>query len=71
MWNIKYNTAEEKQNQGHREQASGFKSQGFWEEGEGWVSRCKLLYRMYKQQGPTMQQRELYSISYDKHNESI
>ena len=24
MWNIKYNTAEEKQNQGHREQASGF-----------------------------------------------
>jgi len=30
------------------------------------VSRCKLLHRMNKQQSSTVQQRELYSISYNK-----
>ena len=35
-----------------------------WEVG---VSRCKLLYiEWLKQQGPTVEHRELYSISYDK-----
>ena len=27
-----------------------------------WVSRCKLLHRVDKQQGPTTQHRELYLI---------
>ena len=30
------------------------------------VSRCKLLCRMNKKQGPTIYHRELYSASYDK-----
>ena len=30
------------------------------------ISRCKLLYWMNKQQGPTGQHRELYSISCDR-----
>ena len=34
-----------------------------WEVG---VSRCKLLYRMDKKQGPTIYHREPYSVSYDK-----
>ena len=36
-------------------------------EGKFGISRCKLLYiRMDKQQGPTVQHRELYLISCDK-----
>ena len=27
-----------------------------------------IIYKMDKQQGPTLQHRELYSISYDNHN---
>ena len=32
----------------------------------GGISRHKLLYRMFKQQGPTVQNRDVYSISFDK-----
>lgn len=38
-------------------------------EGMDWnfgVSRCKLLHRMDGQQGPTVQHRELYLMSWDK-----
>ena len=36
--------------------------------GEGWIEcgKCKLLYMECEQQGPTVQHRELYSISYNK-----
>ena len=34
-----------------------------WEFG---ISRCKLLYRMGKQQAPTVEHKELYSISCDR-----
>ena len=40
------------------------------EEGIDWefgISRCKtIIFRMDQQQGPTVQHRELYSISCDK-----
>ena len=28
-----------------------------------WVTKCKILHRMNKQRGPSIQHRELYSIS--------
>ena len=62
---------EQKQNQGHREQTYGCQGGGRWERDgvESGISRCKLGYRwtqMDKPQGPTVQHRELYSISCDK-----
>ena len=59
----------QKQNQGHREQTGGCQGGGDWERvGVGvWVQHMQTdIYRMDKQQGPTVQQRELFSISCDK-----
>ena len=60
----------QKQNHRHREQTGGCQGGGMgWErEGVGgWGQQMwAFIYRMDKQQGPTVQHRELYSISYDK-----
>ena len=58
----------QKQNQGHREQIGGCQGGGVgggrqWELG---VSNVRLIQRMDKQQGLTVQHKELYSVSQDK-----
>ena len=58
-----------KQKQGHREQTCGFQGGGGWgRDGVGvWDQEMEtIIYRMDKQQGPTIQHREPYSISCDK-----
>ena len=58
-----------KQNQGHREQTGGCQGGGGWGRvGLGvWDQQMQTsIYRMDKQQGPTVQHRELYSKSCDK-----
>ena len=58
-----------KQKQTHREQTCGCQGGGGWErEGLGaWDQQMKVsIHRMDKQQGPTVQHRELYSIFCDK-----
>ena len=57
-----------KQTHRHREQTCGCPAGGDWG-GKDWefgVSRCKLLHRMDKQQGPTVEHREPYSTSCDE-----
>ena len=59
----------QKQNQGHREQIGGCQGGSGWEtDGLGvWDQQMQTgIYRMDKQQGPTVQHRELYSISCNK-----
>ena len=58
----------QKQTHRHREQTGGCQGGGGWRRDgmEAGVSRWKLLYRMDKQQGPTVEHREQYSISCDK-----
>ena len=59
----------QKQNQGRREQTGGCQGGGGWERvGVGvWDQQMQAgIYRMDKQQGPTVQHRELYSTSCDK-----
>ena len=59
----------QKQNQGHGEQTGGCQGGGGWERvGWGvWNQQMQTgVYRMDRQQGPTVQHRELYSISYHK-----
>ena len=57
----------QKQNQGHREQTGGFQG---WGERVGvgvWDQQMQTgIYRMDRQQSPTVQHRELYSIFCDK-----
>ena len=48
-----------KQSHGHREQACGFRGKG--EAGRGGLD----IYRMDEPQGPGVQYREVYSISWD------
>ena len=48
-----------KQSHGHREQACGFRGKG--EAGRGGLD----IYRMNEPQGPGVQYREVYSISWD------
>ena len=58
----------QKQNQGHREQTGGRQGGGGWERVglRVWDQHMQAgIYRMDKQ-GPTVQHRELYSISCDK-----
>ena len=66
VWNLKYGTCEHiSKTDSDREQTCGCKGQG----GKDWefrISRCKLIHRMDKQQGPTVYHGELYSISCDK-----
>ena len=58
----------QKQTHRHREHTCGFQGRA----GEGWIGSMGLadanyyLQRMEKQQGPTVQHRELYPISCDK-----
>ena len=59
----------QKQTHRHREQTCGWHGGG--EEGEGWTGSLGLVgenyyIRMDKQQGPTVQHGELYTVSYDK-----
>ena len=59
----------QKQNHGHREQIGVCQGGGVWgREGVGgWGEQMQaFIYRMDKQRGPTVQHRELYSISCDK-----
>ena len=59
----------QKQNHGYREQTGGYQGGGGWgRDGLGvWGQQMQtIIYRMDKQQGPTVQHRKLYSISYDK-----
>ena len=69
MWNLTYDTNESmKQTHRHREQTVA-KGEGAWGKGGlgDWCQQMQaIIYRMDKQQGPTVQHRELYSVSYDK-----
>ena len=59
----------QKQTHRHREQICGCQDVGGWErDGLGvWDQQMQtIMYRMDKQQSPTVQHRELYSISCDK-----
>ena len=62
-------TTKQKQTHRHREQIGGGQvGAGIW---EGWTGRLGLaatnyFYRMDKQEGPTVEHRELYSVSCDK-----
>ena len=63
-------STKQKQNHRHREQTCGFRGLG-GEEREGWSGSLGLadatsIYRMDKQQDPTVKHRELYPISWDK-----
>ena len=57
----------QKQIHRHREQAYGCQGEGYGKEGLGvWDQQMQtIIYRMDKQQGPTVQHSELYSISGD------
>ena len=58
----------QKQTHRHREQTCGCQGRGVERDGQGvWDQQMQtVIYRMGKQQGPTVQHRELYSISCDK-----
>ena len=73
MWNLKHGTNEsiykQKQTHRHRDQTCGCQVGG--EEGEGWTGNLGLVtqtttFRMDKQQGPTVEHRELYPVFWDK-----
>ena len=62
-------STKQKQAHSHREQTCGFQGGKGWErDGVGvWDFQMQtIMYRMDKQQGPTVQHRELYSISCNK-----
>ena len=62
-------STKQKQTHRHREQTCGCQGGGGWErEGLGvWDQQMQtIIYRTDKQQSPTVQHRELYSISCDK-----
>ena len=59
----------QKQNQGHREQTGGCQGGGGWGRERLGVQDQQMqtgICRMYKQQDPTVQHWELYSVSCDK-----
>ena len=59
----------QKQTHGYREQICTCQMGGFWGRDVvgGWGQQLlAIIYKMDKQQGPTVQHGELYSISYDK-----
>ena len=72
MWNLKYDTTEpiyEAQTDSQREQTCGCQGGGVWGRDElgVWGQQMQTItYRMDEQQGPTVQHRELYSMSCDK-----
>ena len=57
-----------KQKQTHRHREQTVVAKGLGREGLGvWDQQMQTsVYRMDKQQGPTVQHREQYSVSYDK-----
>ena len=60
-----------KQNQRHKDQTGGCQVGGGWERGgvggrDQQMPAYIYMYRMNKQQGPTVEHRELYPISCDK-----
>ena len=62
-------SVKQKQTDRHREQTYGCQGGGGWGTNEvgGWDQQIQtIVYRMDKQQGPTVQHREQYSISYGK-----
>ena len=62
-------STKQKQTHRHREQTCGCQGgEGWGREGLGvWDQQMQtVIYRMDKQQGPTVQHRELYSMSCDK-----
>ena len=62
-------STKQKQTHKYREQTCGCQGGGEWgEEGLGvWGQQMQtIIYRMDKQQGPTVEHRGLYSISCDK-----
>ena len=71
MWNLKYDTNEpiyETETESGT-QTGGCQGGGDWERVgvRVWDQQMQtMIYRMDKQQGPTVQHRELYSISCDK-----
>ena len=74
MWNLKYDTWTYQWKRirlRQTEQTCGYQGGGGVQGGIDWefgVSRCKVLYIyiMDRQQGPTIEYRDLYSISSDK-----
>ena len=64
----------QKQNQKHREQTASCQGGGEQERGRLGIQGQQLqsgVYRMDKGQDSAVQQREIYSISYDNHNGKI
>ena len=62
-------SVKQKQTHRHRNQTCGFQGGGVWgRDGLGvWGQQMQTtIYRMDKQQGPTVLYRELYSVSCDK-----
>ena len=62
-------STKQKQTHRHREQTCGYQGGGEWErDGLGvWDQQMQtIIHKMEKQQGPTVQYRELYSVYYDK-----
>ena len=59
-------SVKQKQNHGHRKQICGGQGGGTWERDGVGASTQAFICRMDKQQGPTVQHRELYSIYCDK-----
>ena len=59
---------EQKETHRHRKQTYGYQSRKGKEDKLGvWDQQTQtIIYRMDKQQGPIVQHRELYSISYNK-----
>ena len=58
----------QKQTHRHREQTCGCRARGGdWDRLRVWAQQMQTItYRMDKQQGPTVQHKEPYSISWDK-----
>ena len=57
----------QKQTHRHRKQTYGYQRGKPWREKLGvWVQQIQSVYKIDKQQGPTVQHRELYSISCNK-----
>ena len=73
MWNLKYDTNEpiyETETESGTQRIDWWLPRGWGWEGVGlgvWDQQMQTaIYRMVKQQGPTVQHRELYSILCDK-----
>ena len=71
MWNVKYDTNEpiyETERKSGTQRIDWWLPRGGGRDGLGvWDQQMQtIIYRMDKQKGPTVQHKELYSISWDK-----